>query len=79
MLYEVITNTNTFYNYQKVFSLLADKEVKGNNVSVICNAGFESTLAADETGTLDVAPLTDETRAKLVEMDKLGLMRNNFV
>ncbi len=67
-------NTNTFYNYQKVFSLLADKEVRGNNVSVICNAGFESTLAADETGTLDVAPLTDKTRAKLVEMDKLGLM-----
>ena len=67
-------NTDTFYNYQKVFSLLANREVKGNNVSVICNAGFESTLAADETGTLNVAPLTQATKEKLDEMDKLGLM-----
>jgi len=67
-------NTATFYNYQKMFSMLADREVNGNNVAVICNAGFESTLAADETGTLDVAPLTQETKDKLVEMDKLGLM-----
>ena len=67
-------NTNTFYNYQKIFSMLADKEVKGNNVSVICNAGFESTLAADETGTLDVAPLTDKTRTRLNQLDERGLM-----
>ncbi len=67
-------NTNTFYNYQKVFSLLADKKVNGNNVAAICNAGFESTLAADETGTLDVAPLTSATKQKLIELDKLGLM-----
>jgi len=67
-------DTDTFYNYQKVFSMLAKREVKGNNVSVICNAGFESTLAADETGTLNVAPLTQKTKDRLDELDKLGLM-----
>lgn len=67
-------NTDMFYNYQKTFSMLADREVKGNNVAAICNAGFESTLAADETGTLNVAPLTQQTKDKMIELDKLGLM-----
>ncbi|MEX1378168.1 MAG: acetate--CoA ligase family protein [Eubacteriales bacterium] len=67
-------DTDTFYNYQKAFSLLAKREVKGKNVSVICNAGFESTLAADETGDLSVATLSQKTKDTLDELDKLGLM-----
>lgn len=67
-------STNEFYNHQKAFALLSDRAVSGNRVSVICNAGFEATLAADECGDLAIAPMQNSTKEMLHQLDRLGLM-----
>ncbi len=38
------------------------------------NAGFEATVAADELGNLELADLSDETKAKLKELNFHGLI-----
>ena len=63
-----------FYDYLRVFSLLAKKKPQGNRVAAIFNAGFESTIVADELKYLKPASLATETLSKLRETDVHGLV-----
>jgi len=63
-----------FYDYLRIFSLLAEKTPRGNRLAAIFNAGFESTIVADELGSLVPASLSPQTLAKLRETDIHGLV-----
>lgn len=63
-----------FYSYLRVFSLLAKKKPQGNRVAGVFNAGFESTIAADEIQNLKLANLATETLEKLRQTDVHGLV-----
>lgn len=63
-----------FYDYLRVFSLLAKKKPLGNRVAGVVNAGFESTIAADELRDLKPAVLKTETIHKLRQTDVHGLV-----
>ena len=52
-------------DFIKTFALLHDFEVRGNRVSVIANAGYEKTYAADNLGELSLAELDAKTLGKL--------------
>ena len=52
-------------DFIKTFALLHDFEVRGNRVSVIANAGYEKTYAADNLGELSLAELDAKTLDKL--------------
>jgi acyl-CoA synthetase (NDP forming) len=51
--------------YIKTFALLSDMSVSGRRVAGLANAGFESTCAADNLGTLTPARFTEETTERL--------------
>lgn len=63
-----------FEAYLKIFSLLAGKTVNGNRVAGVLNAGFESTVGADELHHLTQAKLAPATLAKLKTLDEHGLV-----
>jgi len=63
-----------FETYLKIFSLLSTKTVRGNRVAGVLNAGFESTVGADELNHLTQAKLAPETLAKLKALDEHGLV-----
>jgi Acyl-CoA synthetase (NDP forming) len=63
-----------YEDYMKVFSLLAHKIPKGNRVAGVLNAGFESTVGADELNNLKQAVLSPNTVEKLKKIDKHGLV-----
>lgn len=63
-----------YYDYIKVFSLLAKEKPQGKRVAAVFNAGFESTIAADELGGLEPAQLNPNTVARLREIDVHGLV-----
>ncbi len=63
-----------YEDYMKVFSLLSGKIPAGNRVAGVLNAGFESTVGADELLNLKQAQLSEETVEKLRKIDKLGLV-----
>ncbi|HEY5586188.1 MAG TPA: acetate--CoA ligase family protein [Ruminiclostridium sp.] len=67
-------NIEDHYNYVKVFSLLAHKIPKSNRVAGVVNAGFESTIGADELKNLEQAKLSVETIEKLNQINKYGLV-----
>lgn len=52
----------------KTFALLNDMQVTGNRISVIANAGYEKTYAADHLGNLEVARFDPETTRILREI-----------
>ena len=62
------------FEYIKAFSLLAKKKPKGRSVAFVLNAGFESTVGADELFELIPAVLADKTRQALKSIDKHGLI-----
>ncbi|MCX7748746.1 MAG: acetate--CoA ligase family protein [Clostridia bacterium] len=67
-------NIEDNYNYIKIFSLLAHKIPSGNRVAGVVNAGFESTVGADELKNLKQAELSLETVKKLNAINNYGLV-----
>lgn len=67
-------NIEDHYDYVKVFSLLAHKIPRSNRVAGVVNAGFESTVGADELKNLKQAKLSAETIQKLNHINKYGLV-----
>jgi 3-hydroxypropionyl-CoA synthetase (ADP-forming) len=67
-------NIEDHYDYVKVFSLLAHKIPASNRVAGVVNAGFESTVGADELKNLKQAKLSAETIDKLNHINKYGLV-----
>jgi acyl-CoA synthetase (NDP forming) len=63
-----------FYDFLRIFSLLAKKKPQGKRVAAVFNAGFESTIAADELKHLEPASLDAQTRVKLRETDVHSLV-----
>ena len=63
-----------FYDYLRIFSLLAKKKPGGKRIAGIFNAGFESTIAADELHHLEPATLASQTVEKLRQIDVHGLV-----
>src|SRR5690606_7734284 len=63
-----------YYDYVKIFSLLAGKKPRGQQVAVVVNAGFESAVAGDALSRLRPAPLAAETKQKLQKIDVHGLV-----
>ena len=63
-----------FYDYLRIFSQLAKKKPLGNRIAGIFNAGFESTIAADELQNLEPAALDAHTIERLRETDVHGLV-----
>ncbi len=57
----VAPDLETFEEWTQVFSLLGGKEVRGNRAGVITNAGFETTVASDRLGILELAEFSPET------------------
>lgn len=62
------------YNLVKIFSLLANRIPSGNRVAGVVNAGFESTVGADELKNLRQAQLSSKTVEKLNKINKYGLV-----
>ena len=63
-----------FDNQIRAFSLLAGKPPKGNRVAGVVNAGFESTVGADELKGLTQARLCQGTVEKLNAINRFGLV-----
>ena len=67
-------NINDLYDYVKIFSLLARRLPGGNRVAGVVNAGFESTVSADELQNLTQAKLSEATIARLNQINLHGLV-----
>lgn len=67
-------NLDDHYNYLKTFSLLSRRPPAGNRVAGVVNAGFESTVGADELKNLTQAKLGPETVARLNRTNRFGLV-----
>jgi acyl-CoA synthetase (NDP forming) len=63
-----------YYDLLKAFSLLAAKPSAGNRVAGVVNAGFESTMGADELRGLTQAQLAPETIERLNAINRYGLV-----
>jgi 3-hydroxypropionyl-CoA synthetase (ADP-forming) len=63
-----------FYDRIRVFSLLADRPPRGNRVAGVVNAGFESTVSADELRGLTQAALAPRTIERLNVINRSGLV-----
>jgi acyl-CoA synthetase (NDP forming) len=68
-----------FENYVKNLSFLADKEIRGNRIALISNAGFECVTMADNLKNdleFELAELSKSTIRKIGElMESLGIHR----
>jgi acyl-CoA synthetase (NDP forming) len=62
------------YDRIRVFSLLAGRKPRGNRVAGVVNAGFESTVGADELKGLTQARLGPSTVEKLNAINRTGLV-----
>lgn len=69
----LVEDIKDHYDYVKAFSLLAGKLPKGNRVAGIVNAGFESTVGADELKNLKQAQLSGKTIERMNQINKFGL------
>ncbi len=67
-------NIEDHYDYVKAFSLLSHKIPSSNRVAGVVNAGFESTVGADELKNLSQAQLSPGTVEKLNMINKYGLV-----
>jgi 3-hydroxypropionyl-CoA synthetase (ADP-forming) len=63
-----------YYDQIRAFSLLAGKPPKGNRVAGVVNAGFESTVGADELKGLTQAKLSPATLERLNTINRHGLV-----
>ncbi|HTP60116.1 MAG TPA: acetate--CoA ligase family protein, partial [Spirochaetia bacterium] len=63
-----------YYDLMKTFSLLANRRPRGNRVAGVVNAGFESTVGADELQGLTQAKLGPATVEKLSRINRHGLV-----
>jgi 3-hydroxypropionyl-CoA synthetase (ADP-forming) len=72
--YILAENIEDHYDFVKVFSLLAHKIPKSNRIAGVVNAGFESTVGADELKNLKQAQLGNETIEKLNKINRYGLV-----
>jgi acyl-CoA synthetase (NDP forming) len=63
-----------YYDLVKAFSLLAVKPPAGNRVAGVVNAGFESTVGADELKGLTQAQLSAGTVERLNAINRYGLV-----
>ena len=63
-----------YYDLVKTFSLLVPKPLAGNRVAGVVNAGFESTMGADELKGLTQAQLAAETVERLNAINRYGLV-----
>ncbi len=63
-----------YYDLIKTFSLLASRPPGGNRVAGVVNAGFESTVGADELQGLTQAKLSSRTVERLAQINKHGLV-----
>jgi 3-hydroxypropionyl-CoA synthetase (ADP-forming) len=63
-----------WYNLVRAFSLLAGKPPAGNRVAGVVNAGFESTVGADELKGLTQAKLSPRTLERLNAINRHGLV-----
>jgi acyl-CoA synthetase (NDP forming) len=63
-----------FYDRIRVFSLLAGRRPQGNRVAGVVNAGFESTVGADELRGLCQARLSPATVERLNGINRHGLV-----
>ncbi len=63
-----------YYDLVRTFSLLAPRPPAGNRVAGVVNAGFESTIGADELKGLKQAVLSENTRTRLNEINRSGLV-----
>jgi acyl-CoA synthetase (NDP forming) len=63
-----------YYDLARTFALLADRPIAGNRVAGVVNAGFESTMGADELGGLCQATLSPATLARLNAINRHGLV-----
>jgi 3-hydroxypropionyl-CoA synthetase (ADP-forming) len=63
-----------YYDLVRTFSLLALRPPAGNRVAGVVNAGFESTVGADELKGLSQAILSEATRGRLNEINRSGLV-----
>ncbi len=63
-----------YYDLVRTFSLLAAKPPAGNRVAGVVNAGFESTMGADELRGLTQAQLAPETVERLNAINRHGLV-----
>jgi acyl-CoA synthetase (NDP forming) len=63
-----------YYDLIKTFSLLASRPPGGNRVAGVVNAGFESTIGADELQGLTQARLGEKTVEKLARINRHGLV-----
>jgi len=68
-----------FENYVKNLSFLAHKQIKGNRIALISNAGFECVTMADNLKNdqaFELAPLSDRTVRKITRLlETLGIHR----
>ena len=67
-------NLEDHYNYIRTFSLLSRRPPRGNRVAGVVNAGFESTVGADELKNLAQAKLGPETVVRLNRINRFGLV-----
>ena len=63
-----------YYDLVKTFALLAAKPPAGNRVAGVVNAGFESTVGADELKGLTQAQLAAATIERLNAINRYGLV-----
>jgi 3-hydroxypropionyl-CoA synthetase (ADP-forming) len=63
-----------YYDLVRAFSLLAAKPPAGNRVAGVVNAGFESTIGADELKGLTQAQLAPDTIVQLNAINRFGLV-----
>ncbi len=70
----LVENIEEHYNIVQTFSLLHNKIPHSNRVAGVVNAGFESTVGADELKNLNQAVLSEETVEKLNKINRFGLV-----
>jgi acyl-CoA synthetase (NDP forming) len=61
----VAADLETFHDLVVTFTMLADRPARGPRLGAVSNAGFECVAIADALGSLDLAPFTSGTRARL--------------
>lgn len=63
----VTSNFTEFESVLKFMVLFDNNNIKGNKVSVISNAGFETVGMADNLGSLELSKLSNDTKKKIKE------------
>jgi acyl-CoA synthetase (NDP forming) len=70
----LVENIEEHYNLVQTFSLLHEKIPGSNRVAGVVNAGFESTVSADELKNLKQAKLSSATIKRLNQINRFGLV-----